>query len=337
MMTCLKRVNGQIQRSFPTICVAVVGFYVVAALLGGGTALAQTADQRIRLLEQTVRDLLERDAQKENLINSLRGDIKALKEGNRGNVGGVATAPAPPQPASQKPSPKQELKHASEHDHDHGNDREKATDGGNPDLYAVDVAGGTLRLRGIGVNTAIASGYSSEKKATIGLLQGGDHDPQQNGFDVQTVDFSVLGAFDPYFDAEFHVALNIDTEGETKLELEEAFMRTQDGVLPGGLELEVGQFFTEFGAYNPVHFHDQVFIDQPVIVGRLFGADGLRGQGVRVGWKVSGAVAQQAACRRSRTRPVKPRRVFWRMTKCSRNAPSAAGHSATGRWTRSTN
>lgn len=289
MKTCLRRLNGQIRRSFLPICVAVVGVYVVVAVLGGGTVVAQTADQRMRLLEQTVRDLLERDAQKEKLINSLRSDIKALKEGNRGSVGGVATAPASPQPtapASKRPVPKQEHKHASGHGHDHGHQHGEAADGGNPDLYAVDVAGGTLRLRGIGVNTAFASGYSSQKKATTGLLQGGDHDPQQNGFDLQSVDFGFLGAFDPYFDAEVHFALNIDTEGETKLELEEAFMRTQDGVLPGGLELEVGQFFTEFGAYNPAHFHDHAFIDQPVVVGRMFGADGLRGQGVRVGWKV---------------------------------------------------
>ncbi len=285
MKTCLKRLNGQFQRALRPICIGMVGVYMVLAVFGGGTAIAQTADQRIRLLEQTVRDLLERDAQKEKLINNLRGDIKALKAGNRGSAGGVATAPAAPQPtapASQRSAPKQEHKHASGHDHGH----EKTSDGGNPDLYAVDVAGGTLRLRGIGVNTAFASGYSSQKKATIGLLQGGDHDPQQNGFDLQSVDFGFLGAFDPYFDAEVHFALNIDTEGETKLELEEAFMRTQDGVLPGGLELEVGQFFTEFGAYNPLHFHDHAFIDQPVIVGRMFGADGLRGQGVRVGWKV---------------------------------------------------
>lgn len=284
MKTHLKCWNGRIGTACRLIRAAMFGSCVVISVVGSGPVLAQTADQRIRLLEQTVRDLLERDAQKEKTIETLRGEVGALKRGNRGSVGsrgtdhgGVATAPAPRASTS---------KADSEHHHGHGHDKGDAIDDGNPDLYAVDVAGGTMRLRGIGVNTAFASGYSSEKKATIGLLQGGDHDPQQNGFDLQAVDFGFLGAFDPYFDAEVHVALNIDTEGETKIELEEAFIVTQDGVLPGGLELELGQFFTEFGAYNPVHLHDQAFIDQPVIVGRLFGADGLRGQGVRVGWKV---------------------------------------------------
>lgn len=288
MKTCLRYCSRQVKTSLRLIYSAIWGGVVVFAVLGSGPVLAQTADERIRLLEQTVRDLLERDAQKEKTIEKLRGEVGALKRGNRGPVGteetghaGVAKAPAPGGSTTKHVN---QRGHGHDHAHDHG--KGDATDDGIPDLYAVDVAGGTLRLRGTGVNTAFAAGYSSEKKATIGLLQGGDHDPQQNGFDLQSVDFGFLGAFDPYFDAEVHVALNIDTEGETKLELEEAFMVTQDGVLPGGLELELGQFFTEFGAYNPVHLHDQAFIDQPVIVGRLFGADGLRGQGARVGWKV---------------------------------------------------
>jgi hypothetical protein len=69
------------------------GSCVVLAVVGSGPVLAQTADQRIRLLEQTVRDLLERDAQKEKTIETLRGEVGALKRGNRGSVGGRGTDP----------------------------------------------------------------------------------------------------------------------------------------------------------------------------------------------------------------------------------------------------
>jgi hypothetical protein len=64
--------------------------------------------------------------------------------------------------------------------------------------------------------------------------------------------------------------------------LEEAFLTTQ--ALPYGLQLEAGQFFTEFGQINPQHPHQWHWQDQPVINTRLFGPDGLRQTGVRLGW-----------------------------------------------------
>jgi hypothetical protein len=153
------------------------------------------------------------------------------------------------------------------------------------DLVSVDLGGGaTARFKGIGVETAFAAGYSSADDEELEGLQGGDHDPDKNGFTFQSLAFGFFGGVDPYFDAEVHLAINLDGEGETVLELEEAFMRTQEGVLPGGLEFEVGQFLTEFGRYNPVHFEEQPYLDQPVIMSRFFGEDGLRGPGFRLGW-----------------------------------------------------
>jgi hypothetical protein len=40
----------------------------------------------------------------------------------------------------------------------------------------------------------------------------------------------------------------------------------------------------EFGRQNSQHPHAWGFVDQPVVLSRLFGPDGLRGQGVRVSW-----------------------------------------------------
>src|SRR5690606_20826303 len=65
-------------------------------------------------------------------------------------------------------------------------------------------------------------------------------------------------------------------------ELEEAFLTTQ--ALPAGLQLEVGQSFTEFGLHNPRHPHAWSFLDQPVILSRVFGPDGMRGPGARLSW-----------------------------------------------------
>ena len=268
--------------------VALLG--VIAFGAGENTAAAQSTEQRMKLMEQTLKDLLERDAEKDKIIEKLRTEVQALKGGSRGALPAKESGPAPVKeagPAPAKPATKSKpssTDHAHGHGHGHGTDSHGAAGDELPDIYSVEVGGGTLRFRGIGVNTAIAAGGSTVTGETLEQLETGDHDPRQNGFDLQTVDLGLLGSFDPYFDAEVHIALNIDREGETSLELEEAFLLTQEGVLPGGLELEVGQFFTEFGAYNPVHFHDHTFVDQPVIIGRFFGPDGLRGQGLRVGW-----------------------------------------------------
>jgi hypothetical protein len=44
--------------------------------------------------------------------------------------------------------------------------------------------------------------------------------------------------------------------------------------------LTAGQFFTPFGRINPTHPHAWTWLDQPVINSRVFGGDGMRGQGV---------------------------------------------------------
>ena len=61
-----------------------------------------------------------------------------------------------------------------------------------------------------------------------------------------------------------------------------SFLTTQ--ALPYGLQLKGGFYFTEFGIINPTHPHAWDWIDQPVINTRLFGPDGLRQAGVRLGW-----------------------------------------------------
>jgi len=96
------------------------------------------------------------------------------------------------------------------------------------------------------------------------------------------VELSLSSTVDKYFDAKANLIFLIDPEGETVVELEEAFLTTQG--LPGGLQVKAGQFFTEFGRQNKQHPHTWAFVDQPVILSRLFGGDGLRSQGARLAW-----------------------------------------------------
>jgi hypothetical protein len=144
-----------------------------------------------------------------------------------------------------------------------------------------------LQLLDVSLDVLAAGGGSSATDDELETLQGGGHDPNQRGFTLQNVELSLLGAVDPFLTGEAHLIYFIDPEGESNFEVEEAFARTQRlpfGLEEHGLELEVGQFFTEFGRINPQHPHQWHWQDQPVVNTRFFGADGMRQTGVRAGW-----------------------------------------------------
>ncbi|MDH5738136.1 MAG: hypothetical protein OEZ23_07475, partial [Gammaproteobacteria bacterium] len=134
----------------------------------------------------------------------------------------------------------------------------------------------------IGLSGTFTIGGSSLHNEDIQILQAGGHDPNKNGFTVQNIELSISGTVDPWLDAQANIIMLIDAEGETVIELEEAFITTRQ--LPAGLQIKAGQYYTEFGRRNQQHPHQWLFVDQPVILSRLFGGDGLRSQGLRLSW-----------------------------------------------------
>jgi hypothetical protein len=139
------------------------------------------------------------------------------------------------------------------------------------------------RLIDVSADLLIGGGGSTASNDDLLLLQAGGHDPRRRGFTLQQLELSLIGNVDPYFRGEAHLILVLDPEGnETEIELEEAFLQTLS--LPLDLQLEVGQFFTEFGRTNPRHPHQWHFVDQPIVLNRFFGPDGMRAPGFRLGW-----------------------------------------------------
>ncbi len=134
----------------------------------------------------------------------------------------------------------------------------------------------------IGFSGLVDAGWSST--ADVPSLQRGDHDPAVRGFTVPTAEITLDGAVDPYFKGFVNVVYKIDAAGESATELEEAYVLTTS--LPKNLQLKVGQFFTEFGRQNAQHPHSWSFVDQPLVLNRMFGPDGMRGQGARLSWLV---------------------------------------------------
>ena len=155
-----------------------------------------------------------------------------------------------------------------------------------PGLFGLPIAawaqagspsGAFINIGFVGIADA---GWSTE--SDVGSLQLGDHDPKVRGFTIPDVELTLNGAVDPYFQGFANILYKIDEEGETGVELEEAFFLTTS--LPSNLQMKGGQFFAEFGRQNTQHPHAWAFVDVPLVLAGMFGPEGLRGQGVRISW-----------------------------------------------------
>ncbi|MGH7429244.1 MAG: hypothetical protein ACREJ4_12955, partial [Candidatus Methylomirabilaceae bacterium] len=228
-----------------------------------GAAPAQVKNPELEALKKEIEELRKSDAEKQRKLDELQRRIQMIE-----SQPAAVEKPAPPESPldralkATEPAPEQPV---------------------TTDLFSRRVGDTTFRLIDISLDVLVAGGTSTERDASIRNLQGGDHDPRRRGFTVQNVELSLTGAVDPYFNGEAHIIYLIDPEiGETRVELEEAFLTTQ--ALPLGLQAKGGFYFTEFGIINQTHPHAWDWLDQPVINTRFFGPDGLRQAGVRLGW-----------------------------------------------------
>jgi hypothetical protein len=113
-------------------------------------------------------------------------------------------------------------------------------------------------------------------------LQLGDHDPIKRGFSMRNAEIAVDGAVDPYFKGFGNIVFKLDKNNETSVELEETYLQTTS--LPGNLQVKAGQYFANFGRQNSQHPHQWAFVDDPIILTRTFGPEGLRSLGAQVSW-----------------------------------------------------
>ena len=122
----------------------------------------------------------------------------------------------------------------------------------------------------ISVNGLFLGGWASSVDAS-NKLTGLNF---ENGFNFQEAEFRFTSDVDPYFKADMILA--IDRAGD--VELEEGFVTSNQlpgDIMPRGLSLKIGKFFTDFGKHNLLHSHQFPFIDRPLVSEAIFGDEGL--------------------------------------------------------------
>lgn len=243
---------------------ASVSAIAIAIALSTGALTATAADAEsasdIEALKREIDELKAQQRRYQQRIDALSEKVDALS----------GTAPAPPAATAQGSDAA-----ASALDKALADVEASAT----PSAAAApaEKSAPDLRLIDLSMNILTAVGGSTEHGDSLEELEAGAHDPDRNGFTFQQAELSASGAVDPYLRGDVHIVGSTD-----EFDLEEAFVTTT--ALPAGLQVKAGYFLTEFGILNSRHPHSWDWLDQPVILSRLFGGESLRSPGARIGW-----------------------------------------------------
>ena len=131
----------------------------------------------------------------------------------------------------------------------------------------------------ISVNGLFGGGYSSNLETTQRLSNPDFH----NGFNFQEAEFQFTADVDPYWKANFILA--VDRAG--KVDIEEGYVTSEQlpyDLLPRDTGLKLGKFYAGFGKHNILHTHQFPFINRPLINQAVFGDEGLKEPGMGVSY-----------------------------------------------------
>jgi len=239
------------------------------------TLFAQTLEDRLKALEETVekqgqiiqeqRGLQESLRKQEQTIDEQKKLIQKLQTGagqNNPSSGSDGTATGPLTPTGEMQQQMQELVEKV----DQVAEAQTRTF---PSIFnpAIGLVGETI------------FGYRGK-----GALQTGSDRP--GGFDVfqRSVELNAAAAVDPY--AKAYAVINATADpvtGEAALGVEEAALQTTS--LPWNLELKAGRFFGEFGRLGYIHDHELPFVNRPLALAQYIGGES-RTDGLQLNWLV---------------------------------------------------
>jgi hypothetical protein len=111
-----------------------------------------------------------------------------------------------------------------------------------------------------------------------------------NRFSLREVELDIRADIDPHARAVFILALEEEAPGEFAAAVEEGYLvlhhlpfvsEARQKLLP---EFQLGRFRSGFGFVNKIHAHDLPWVDAPAVIRRVFGEEGLVGDGGAIAW-----------------------------------------------------
>jgi len=230
----------------------------VAAPPRGVRAQSEELRRELEAMRKQLKQMQKQLEKQQQLIDKL----SAEKQLPAPAAAAAATSP-PSQPPSPAPAP------------------EKAREPWSP-TQPITLLSGARAYLNLSFDALMDFGWSTTPDVTA--IERGDHDPLQRGFTLPNEEIFLDGAVDPYFKGVADIVFKLDQDNATEVELEEVYLTTSS--LPWNLQAKAGQFFSEFGRINQQHPHAWDFVDQPLVIGRMFGPEGLRNPGARLSWLV---------------------------------------------------
>jgi hypothetical protein len=236
--------------------------FAVAIALAPTLARAQTEEEIRNKIMQDLKPWIEQEVQR-RVKEAMEAEKAAAKPG-------ATTAPVPTEGAATPEKSKLAEQLA----------RELAGPNAYPPMSnkPITVFSGGGSYANLSLDVLGLAGMSS--RADVGRVDPGG--ANQRGFELQEAEIFIDGAVDPYFYGAGNFSFGIDENGETGVEIEEAYLRTTS--LPWNLQIQAGQYKTAFGRLNLQHTHMWDYVDPSLVNARFLGTDGLRNPGVQISW-----------------------------------------------------
>jgi hypothetical protein len=238
---------------------------IVAVLVGlPAWAAAQEADSLRREIEQIRQQMQNAQREYQRALDALTERLQRLESQPRSTVAAPATAPAPAAPAAPAPPTLAEL----------ARPRAPFT------LYGERRQGQFLLDIG-----AVGDFVGNITQRNVEKAQGGTFAGRENRFFPREVELMLFGQIDPYARGEVRIEAAEefeDDERELHVGLAEAHLTLL--TLPGGTQAKLGLMRNRFGLLNERHREALPQIDQPNVLTRFLGEEGLREAGAEVTW-----------------------------------------------------
>jgi hypothetical protein len=256
----------------------------VMLLMFSSGAFAQTLEDRIRILEETLERQEEMIKEVKNLQETLKKQEKTIGEQRKLIEELKAEIRQQKAPEKIQEGAKQEKEEVSTSKDYQLDDRSRAIELKtasplSPLQITKQTTPGLLNPAiGLSLDANYYTTNLSKSELNEGSIPGylfGVEREFQKGFNLREAELTFFAPVDPYFNV--YATIPITEDG---VELEEAYFVTTS--LPAGFQLKGGKFKSGFGRLNAFHPHAWDFVDAPLPYRAFLGEEGLDEKGVQL-------------------------------------------------------